>query len=59
MNYHIVEPEVAGGVGPHTVMDRRAHPPVVTKLHYEFEVWLGDELLKGSLATSSRNEFAI
>lgn len=41
-----VEPEVAGGLGPNTVMDRSTHPPVVHKLHYEFDGWLGDELLE-------------
>ncbi len=46
MKYYILEPEVAGGIGPHTVMDRRTHPPVVSTLHYEFDGWLGDELLE-------------
>jgi hypothetical protein len=45
MKYYVVEPEVAGGMGPATVLDRSRHPPMVKKLHYEFEGWLGDELL--------------
>lgn len=46
MNYYSLEPEVAGGLGPHSVLDPRTHPPVVSKLHYEFDGWLGDELLE-------------
>jgi hypothetical protein len=45
-NYYIVEPEVAGDLGDDTEMDRSVHPPWVSKLHYEFEVWLGDALLE-------------
>jgi hypothetical protein len=41
-----LEPEVAGGLGPHTVMDRRVHPPVVSKLHYEFDGWPSDEIVE-------------
>jgi hypothetical protein len=37
-----VEPEVAGGLGPSTVMDGGA----VTRLEYRFDGWLGDELLE-------------
>lgn len=46
MAYFVLEPEVAGGLGPHTVMDRSVHPPVVTKLHYVFDGWLGDEIVE-------------
>ena len=46
MKYYILEPEVAGGVGVNTVMDRSRHPPIVTRLHYELDGWLGDELLE-------------
>jgi hypothetical protein len=42
-----LEPEVAGGIGKGTVMDRSCYPPVVSKLNYEFDVWLGDVLLEG------------
>jgi hypothetical protein len=31
-----IEPEVAGGLGENTLLDVRTHPPVVTRLHYEF-----------------------
>jgi hypothetical protein len=47
MKYFNLEPEVAGGVGKGTEMDRRFHPPIVRNLHYEFDVWLGDALLEG------------
>lgn len=46
MNYYIVEPEVPGGLGKDTVMDRSVHPPVVSKLHYQFDGWLGDALVE-------------
>jgi hypothetical protein len=46
MKYYFLEPEVAGGLGQNTVMDRTVHPPVVTRLHYELDGWLGDELLE-------------
>lgn len=46
MKYFYVEPEVAGGLGKNTIMDRNVHPPLVSKLHYEFDGWLGDVLLE-------------
>jgi hypothetical protein len=46
MNYYIVEPEVAGGLGEGTIMSRNTLPPIVTKLHYKFDGWLGDVLLE-------------
>jgi hypothetical protein len=46
MKYFFVEPEVAGGLGPRTVMDTSQHPPRVVKLHYEFSGWLGDPILE-------------
>jgi hypothetical protein len=41
-----LEPEVAGGWGDRTVADTSVHPPVVSQLHYEFQGWLGDELVE-------------
>jgi len=48
-----LRPEVAGGWGPRTVVANRAQiesgvagVPEVAYLHYEFEDWLGDELLE-------------
>jgi hypothetical protein len=43
--YYKLEPEVAGHLGDDTVMDSSVHPPIVDTLHYEFDGWLGDELL--------------
>jgi hypothetical protein len=47
MKYFKIEPEVAGGTSEHTVMDRSVHPPLVSRLHYEVDDWLGDVLLAG------------
>lgn len=44
--FYLIEPEVAGGLGDSTVMDNNFHPPVVRRLEYRFEGWLGDELLE-------------
>ncbi|RYH00707.1 hypothetical protein EU805_17010 [Salipiger sp. IMCC34102] len=41
-----VEPEVAGGLAEGTVIDRSSHPPVVSKVHYRVEGWLGDGLIE-------------
>lgn len=46
--FFVIEPEVAGGFGEHTVIDRSTGKMVVTKLHYEFEGWLGDHLLEST-----------
>ncbi len=48
MKYFILSPEVAAmGLGVNTIMDRTVHPPIVSYLHYDFDVWLGDDLLEG------------
>jgi hypothetical protein len=44
--YFYIEPEVAGGLGANTMMDRSLHPPIVTNLHYQFDGWPGDVLLE-------------
>jgi hypothetical protein len=46
MKFFTVEPEVAGGFGSNTILSTESHPPVVTRLHYQFDGWLGDELLE-------------
>jgi len=49
VKYLYIEPEVAGGWGKNTVFDRTpGRPTVVHKLHYEFDGWLGDELLEST-----------
>lgn len=45
MTSYVVEPEVAGGLGDRTVVDNSTRPITVTRLHYEFEGWLGSELV--------------
>jgi hypothetical protein len=46
MAYWIIEPEVAGGLGKGTKMNSSVHPPIVSHLHYEFDDWLGDDLVE-------------
>ncbi len=44
--FYILEPEVAGGLGHKTEIGTSVHPPHVKKLHFEFNGWLGDDLLE-------------
>lgn len=46
MNFFYTEPEVAGDLGSNTILDRSVLPPRVNRLHYEFDIWLGDALLE-------------
>ncbi|WP_426303951.1 hypothetical protein ACN9MJ_13105 [Acidovorax facilis] len=48
MKYYFIEPEVAGGFGEETVIDRSSGRMEVKVLHYKFEGWLGDELLEST-----------
>ncbi|WP_112137009.1 hypothetical protein [Glycomyces dulcitolivorans] len=48
MSYYLLEPEVAGELGEDTVMDTSVHPPVVTRLQYVIQDWLGDEILEST-----------
>jgi hypothetical protein len=43
---YILEPEVPGGLGPRTQMDRSTHPPIVSVVHFVFDGWLGDQLVE-------------
>ena len=45
-NFYSLEPEVAGELGPKTIMDSSVHPPIVSKLHFIFSGWLGDEIIE-------------
>lgn len=46
MEYFVIEPEVAGGWGHRTEFTRTPGQRVIVhRLHYEFQGWLGDELL--------------
>jgi hypothetical protein len=40
-----LHPEVAGGFGEESVLDTSKHPPVVSRLHYQFEGWDGDDIV--------------
>ena len=44
--YYIMFPEVAGGLGPRTILDNSIFPPIIKTLNYEFDGWLGDDLLE-------------
>lgn len=48
MEYYFIEPEVAGGFGEKTIIDRSSGRMKVKALHYEFDGWLGDELLEST-----------
>lgn len=49
MKFYKLDPEVAGEWGPNTDFVRTPGMPVVVrKLHYQFDGWLGDELLESS-----------
>ena len=37
---------MAGQLGENTVLDSTFHPPIITRLHYEFDGWLGDDILE-------------
>lgn len=57
--YYYVEPEVAGGLGTNTVMNRDVHPPSVSLLHYHLDGWLGDAILESFpcfIATSTAKQ---
>ncbi|WP_278352398.1 hypothetical protein [Chryseobacterium gleum] len=44
--YKLIEPEVAGALGEQTQMDNSFFPPLIKSLHYEFEGWLGNDILE-------------
>ena len=48
MPFYVIEPEVAGGFGEDCVIDHSTSKMRVDKLHYEFDGWLGDELLEST-----------
>ncbi len=37
---------MSGGLGENTELDDSVHPPIISKLHYKFDGWLGDDLLE-------------
>lgn len=46
--YHRIEPEVAGGLGPGIDYVREREPRLVGPLHYEFQGWMGDDVVTTS-----------
>jgi hypothetical protein len=46
MAFSYVEPEVSGSLGPNTDLDSSVHPPIVKRLEFQFDGWLGDCLLE-------------
>jgi len=49
MKFYLLDPEVAGGWGPNTKFTRSLGKPVVIlALNYEFDGWLGDDLLEST-----------
>lgn len=45
MEYFYIKPDVAGGIGPGTIMDTSVHPPLVSKLVYQMEGWFGHVII--------------
>lgn len=46
MIYYKIFPEVAGGLGPKSIIDTSSSPPIVIQLNYQFDGWLGNDLLE-------------
>lgn len=46
MPFYALDPEVAGELGEHSLLDSSVHPPIVKRLHYHFQGWLGDDLVQ-------------
>jgi len=44
--YYYIEPEVSGGIGKQSVIDASRHPPLIKKLNFEFDGWLGDDIIE-------------
>ncbi|REC41604.1 hypothetical protein [Chryseobacterium pennipullorum] len=44
--YRLIEPEVAGGLGGKTELDNTYFPPLIKHLHYEFDGWMGNDILE-------------
>ena len=44
--FYYIDPEVAGSFGEKSIIDSSFHPPKVLKMHYEFDGWMGGELLE-------------
>ncbi|WP_183575288.1 hypothetical protein HDF18_15190 [Mucilaginibacter sp. X5P1] len=47
MRRYLIGPEVAGQLGNDTILNYSTKPPIIEKLHYRFDDWLGDDFLEG------------
>ena len=43
-DFFLLRPSVYGQLGPRTVLDRSAHPPLVSRLHYVLDILPNDDL---------------
>jgi hypothetical protein len=59
--FRILQPEVAGSLGEQSVLDYSSRPPAVVKLDYEFQAWLGDDLVEeaGNFIVTARLKAAL
>jgi hypothetical protein len=44
--FYELAPEVAGHLGPATVIDRSQHPPIARDVQYVFDGWPADDLIE-------------
>lgn len=44
----LLEPEVAGQLGSNTIINTKNGITIIEKLHYEFDGWLGDDILEST-----------
>jgi len=52
VSQYLIEPEVPGSLGENTLANFDLHPPIIEKLHFQFDGWLGDERLATALSSS-------
>lgn len=45
-NFYELTPEVPGHLGENTILDNSVHPPIVKKLDFVFDGWLGDDIIE-------------
>lgn len=48
MKYYELYPEVAGSIHEDVLIDVKTRPVSISAMHYEFDGWLGDDLLTAS-----------
>ena len=49
-SFYKLEPEVPGGWGKDTIFDSSTTPRTIHELHYEFDDWLGDDIVESTPA---------